>query len=97
VWNLAKESGSLGVMFVTNLRVVWYSENNINLNVSVPYLRIVRKPPCIYTYIQPSYNATLQLTGAGQSEEVKVWGGTCTGSKEFVRHAIQLGLPTGSV
>ncbi|XP_063538874.1 Bardet-Biedl syndrome 5 protein homolog [Cydia strobilella] len=40
IWNLSSESGNLGTMVVTNVRVVWYADTNDSFNVSLPYLTI---------------------------------------------------------
>uniref|UniRef100_A0A0K0DSM7 Bardet-Biedl syndrome 5 protein homolog n=1 Tax=Strongyloides stercoralis TaxID=6248 RepID=A0A0K0DSM7_STRER len=40
VWNLSSEQGNLGVMTLTNIRVVWYSSINVCYNVSIPYLQL---------------------------------------------------------
>ncbi|CAK1545416.1 unnamed protein product [Leptosia nina] len=46
VWNLSSESGNLGTMIVTNVRIVWYADVNEAFNVSLPYITIenVRYP-----------------------------------------------------
>lgn len=43
MWNLGKERGTLGVLILTNIRLVWYSEMNTAYNVSLPYLHVVRE------------------------------------------------------
>ncbi|XP_049885753.1 Bardet-Biedl syndrome 5 protein homolog [Pectinophora gossypiella] len=40
VWNLSSDSGNLGILIVTNVRVVWYAEINEAFNVSMPYITI---------------------------------------------------------
>ncbi|XP_050679468.1 Bardet-Biedl syndrome 5 protein homolog [Leptidea sinapis] len=40
IWNLSSESGSLGTMIISNVRVVWYSDVNEAFNVSLPYITI---------------------------------------------------------
>eukprot|EP00877_Chromochloris_zofingiensis_P005448 jgi/Chrzof1/14904/Cz09g20050.t1 len=40
VWNLSSEQGNLGTFFITNVRVVWYSNMAEAFNVSIPYLQI---------------------------------------------------------
>lgn len=40
VWNLANDSGTLGVMYITNIRVVWFSQTNELYNVSLPYIHV---------------------------------------------------------
>ena len=40
VWSLANGKGSLGSLFVTNVRIVWYSSTTDHINASVPYLQI---------------------------------------------------------
>lgn len=40
VWNLSSDQGNLGVLHLTNLRLVWFAAFAENFNVSVPYIRI---------------------------------------------------------
>ncbi|XP_075984901.1 Bardet-Biedl syndrome 5 protein [Anticarsia gemmatalis] len=40
LWNLSSDSGNLGTMVVTNVRVVWYADINDAFNVSMPYITI---------------------------------------------------------
>ncbi|VDM91546.1 unnamed protein product [Litomosoides sigmodontis] len=40
VWNLSNDQGTLGVMVVTNIRIVWFATTNIMYNVSIPYLQV---------------------------------------------------------
>ncbi|KAK0420806.1 hypothetical protein QR680_014901 [Steinernema hermaphroditum] len=40
VWNLSSETGNLGVMLLTNIRVVWFASMNNHYNVSIPYLQL---------------------------------------------------------
>ncbi|KAM3958898.1 Bardet-Biedl syndrome 5 protein [Aphomia sociella] len=40
IWNLSSDSGNLGTMIVTNVRVVWYADVNEAFNVSMPYITI---------------------------------------------------------
>ncbi|XP_068619832.1 Bardet-Biedl syndrome 5 protein homolog [Battus philenor] len=40
VWNLSSESGNLGRMLATNVRVVWYADINEGFNISMPYITI---------------------------------------------------------
>lgn len=40
VWNLSNDQGTLGVMFITNLRVIWFSQANEVYNISLPFLQI---------------------------------------------------------
>ncbi|XP_073942548.1 LOW QUALITY PROTEIN: Bardet-Biedl syndrome 5 protein [Choristoneura fumiferana] len=40
IWNLSSESGNLGTMVITNVRVVWFADINDSFNVSMPYLTI---------------------------------------------------------
>ncbi|KAL0818743.1 hypothetical protein ABMA28_008071 [Loxostege sticticalis] len=40
IWNLSSDSGNLGTLVVTNVRVVWYAEINDAFNVSMPYITI---------------------------------------------------------
>eukprot|EP00634_Sargassococcus_sp_CCMP2135_P004192 CAMPEP_0198650232 /NCGR_PEP_ID=MMETSP1467-20131203/4830_1 /TAXON_ID=1462469 /ORGANISM="unid. sp., Strain CCMP2135" /LENGTH=336 /DNA_ID=CAMNT_0044386073 /DNA_START=102 /DNA_END=1112 /DNA_ORIENTATION=+ len=37
-WNLSSEQGNLGVLFLTNMRVLWHASIAANFNVSVPYI-----------------------------------------------------------
>ncbi|XP_053615543.1 Bardet-Biedl syndrome 5 protein homolog [Plodia interpunctella] len=40
IWNLSSDSGNLGSMVVTNVRVVWHADVNDAFNVSMPYITI---------------------------------------------------------
>mmetsp|Transcript_27326 Transcript_27326/g.49152 ORF Transcript_27326/g.49152 Transcript_27326/m.49152 type:complete len:368 (-) Transcript_27326:256-1359(-) len=40
VWNMSQDQGSLGTMYVTNIRVVWYCNTAESFNVSLPYIQI---------------------------------------------------------
>lgn len=40
VHNLSSEQGSLGMLFISNLRVVWFAMAAENFNVSIPYLQM---------------------------------------------------------
>ncbi|KAI6238253.1 Bardet-Biedl syndrome 5-like protein [Aphelenchoides fujianensis] len=40
VWNLSSDQGNLGVLLITNIRVVWYATMNPLYNVSIPYLQL---------------------------------------------------------
>ncbi|KAG9392015.1 Bardet-Biedl syndrome 5 protein [Carpediemonas membranifera] len=44
VWSLSSQEsqGSLGTLVVTSVRVVWFSNNTDNFNVSIPYLKITQ-------------------------------------------------------
>ncbi|KAI6177798.1 Bardet-Biedl syndrome 5-like protein [Aphelenchoides bicaudatus] len=39
-WNLSSDQGNLGVLLITNIRVVWYASMNPLYNVSIPYLQL---------------------------------------------------------
>lgn len=41
VFNLTSDTGVLGGLFITNVRLVWYSALNDNYNISVPFLAMV--------------------------------------------------------
>lgn len=41
VWHLAGEQGTLGVVHLTNFRVVWCSAMDDNVNISLPFLQLV--------------------------------------------------------
>lgn len=41
VWNLSSETGNVGTLFVTNVRVAWYASMSENFNVSIPYIQIM--------------------------------------------------------
>lgn len=41
VWNLSSETGNLGTLYITNIRVVWHSSMNTSFNVSIPYLQVM--------------------------------------------------------
>ncbi|CAF4880895.1 unnamed protein product [Pieris macdunnoughi] len=40
LWNLSSESGNLGTMIISNVRIVWYADINEAFNVSLPYITI---------------------------------------------------------
>lgn len=40
VWNLSSEAGNLGTFYITNCRVVWFSNASNAFNVSIPYLQV---------------------------------------------------------
>ncbi|MCP9258772.1 Bardet-Biedl syndrome 5-like protein [Dirofilaria immitis] len=40
VWNLGNDQGTLGVMILTNIRMVWFATTNVMYNVSIPYLQV---------------------------------------------------------
>ncbi|OWR48509.1 putative Bardet-Biedl syndrome 5 [Danaus plexippus plexippus] len=40
IWNLSSESGNLGTMVISNVRIVWYADINESFNVSMPYITI---------------------------------------------------------
>lgn len=40
VWNLCSDEGNLGSFFVSNVRVVWYSNLSPNFNMSFPYIQV---------------------------------------------------------
>ncbi|XP_034835724.1 BBSome complex member BBS5 [Maniola hyperantus] len=40
IWNLSSESGNLGTMVISNVRIVWYADVNDAFNVSMPYITI---------------------------------------------------------
>ncbi|KAK0420805.1 hypothetical protein QR680_014900 [Steinernema hermaphroditum] len=42
VWNLSSDTDNVGVMLLTNIRVVWFSTNNNKFNVSIPYLQLAK-------------------------------------------------------
>ncbi|KRX76109.1 Bardet-Biedl syndrome 5 protein [Trichinella sp. T6] len=39
-WNLYSDEGDLGVLIMTNVRVVWFATVNESTNISIPYLHI---------------------------------------------------------
>ena len=39
-WNLSNDQGNLGVMYITNVRVVWHAMPKTNFNVSIPWVQI---------------------------------------------------------
>lgn len=41
VWNLSSDTGNLGTLIVTNVRIVWFANMADNFNVSIPFLQIV--------------------------------------------------------
>lgn len=43
-WSLSSESGSPGVMVITNLRLVWFADLTPDLNVSLPWLCVKSAP-----------------------------------------------------
>ncbi|CAH2054098.1 unnamed protein product, partial [Iphiclides podalirius] len=40
VWNLSSESGNLGSLLASNVRLVWYADINEAFNISMPYITI---------------------------------------------------------
>uniref|UniRef100_A0A240PPC5 BBSome complex member BBS5 PH domain-containing protein n=1 Tax=Anopheles christyi TaxID=43041 RepID=A0A240PPC5_9DIPT len=40
VWNLSSDQGNLGILIVSNVRLVWYAEMNNSFNISLPYMQI---------------------------------------------------------
>ncbi|XP_041982910.1 Bardet-Biedl syndrome 5 protein homolog [Aricia agestis] len=40
IWNLSSESGNLGQLVVTTVRVVWFADLNDAFNISMPYITI---------------------------------------------------------
>jgi len=40
VFNLSCEQANEGLMFITNLRVVWNSSNTTDFNISIPYIQV---------------------------------------------------------
>lgn len=40
VWNVGIEKGNVGAMQLTNVRIVWFREMSVNLNVSIPWIQI---------------------------------------------------------
>uniref|UniRef100_F1LG98 Bardet-Biedl syndrome 5 protein n=1 Tax=Ascaris suum TaxID=6253 RepID=F1LG98_ASCSU len=40
VWNLSSDQGNLGVLILTNIRIVWFASMNSMYNVSIPYLQL---------------------------------------------------------
>ncbi|XP_077294219.1 Bardet-Biedl syndrome 5 protein [Arctopsyche grandis] len=40
VWNLSSDTGNLGTMIITNVRIVWFADINETFNVSLPYIQI---------------------------------------------------------
>lgn len=41
VWNLSSDTGTLGTLYITNVRVVWFANLAENFNVSIPHIQIV--------------------------------------------------------
>ena len=42
VWNLSSEQGTLGGLFITNVRIVWHAAMNDSYNLSLPFIQIKR-------------------------------------------------------
>uniref|UniRef100_A0AAG5CZG8 BBSome complex member BBS5 PH domain-containing protein n=1 Tax=Anopheles atroparvus TaxID=41427 RepID=A0AAG5CZG8_ANOAO len=40
VWNLSSDQGNLGILIVSNVRLVWFAEMNNSFNISLPYMQI---------------------------------------------------------
>jgi hypothetical protein len=40
VCNLSSEAGNLGTFYITNIRVVWFSNASHAFNVSIPYVQV---------------------------------------------------------
>lgn len=73
VWNLSSEQGNLGTFFITNVRVVWYSNMAEAFNVSIPYLQVGpnnitnmstgwRRASCMYQLVDACANTNAQVT-----------------------------------
>lgn len=45
VWNLSSEAGNLGTFYITNVRVVWFSNASNAFNVSIPYVQVSTASP----------------------------------------------------
>jgi Bardet-Biedl syndrome 5 protein len=41
VWNLSSDTGTLGTLYITNVRVVWFANLAENFNVSIPHIQIM--------------------------------------------------------
>jgi Bardet-Biedl syndrome 5 protein len=41
VWNLSSDTGTLGTLYITNVRVVWFANLAENFNVSIPHIQII--------------------------------------------------------
>ena len=39
--NLCSSQGTLGTMYITNVRVAWHANTNEAFNISIPYLHMV--------------------------------------------------------
>lgn len=50
VWNLSSEAGNLGTFYITNCRLVWFSNTSNAFNVSIPYLQVCLVP-CAVTAV----------------------------------------------
>jgi hypothetical protein len=46
VSNLSSETGNLGALHITNVRMVWHSKMAASFNVSIPYLQV--RPTVVY-------------------------------------------------
>ena len=40
VWNLSSDTGTLGTLYITNVRVVWFANLAENFNVSIPHIQV---------------------------------------------------------
>lgn len=40
IWNLSSDQGNLGVLIISNIRIVWFADMNETFNISLPYLQI---------------------------------------------------------
>ncbi|XP_017881846.1 Bardet-Biedl syndrome 5 protein homolog isoform X2 [Ceratina calcarata] len=40
IWNLSLEQGNIGILIITNIRLVWFADMNYQFNISIPYLVI---------------------------------------------------------
>jgi hypothetical protein len=45
VCNLSSEAGNLGTFYITNIRVVWFSNASNAFNVSIPYVQVSPASP----------------------------------------------------
>lgn len=46
VYNLSSDQGNLGLLCITNIRMVWWADSNESFNISLPYMQVSISRPC---------------------------------------------------
>jgi Bardet-Biedl syndrome 5 protein len=64
IWNLSKDTGNVGQLYITNVRVVWFANSSENFNISIPYIQInAIKAKKSQKYGQAMVIATVESSG----------------------------------